>query len=286
MRAVPTPFNHFVLAERVLGAPDLPQSIKARLQSQRPAFLLGNTAPDLGSLTDHRRPDTHFFTVPMLDRHPAHLRLLARHPGLVAPKALAPAHAAFVAGYLAHLWLDQLWIRSIFEPFFGPRASGGGSFHDRLIGHNLLRAHLDSLDRGRLPSGLGDILGRVRPQGWLPFAADEQIDRWRDHLSEQLFPDGAALTTEVFASRLGIAAERFASMLEAPEQMEQRVFGRLPADLVDHYWNRGLAQTVELVQYYYQGRATGAPATSRPVPRVRVSLEARTGEYHESHRTV
>lgn len=286
MRAVPTPFNHIVLAERVLIAPGLPQGIRGRLRSQRPAFLLGNTAPDLGSLTDHGRAETHFFRVPMLDRRPAHLRMLKRHPQLARPDQLDPAQAAFIAGYLAHLWLDQLWIRSLFEPLFGTQAQDGGSFHDRLIAHNLLRAHLDRLDRRHLPPGLADDLTEARPDGWLPFAADRQIADWRDHLAEQLQPDGAARTTEVFADRLGIKAERFASLLNASEEMDRLVFRRLPPDLVDHYWHQGLAHTVELTQHYYLGQLARAPTTGRAVPRVRGSLEARTGEYHENHRTI
>lgn len=282
---VPTPFNHIVLAERIRGDAALAEAIREHLDIERPAFLLGNTAPDFGSLTGRDRASTHFFSVPIRRRRPAHLRLLDKHPELAEPTALPPAKAAFLAGYLAHLWLDQLWISTIFEPYFA-RVATPGSFHSHLVAHNLLRAHLDRLDRDHLPTGLGESLREAEPGQWLPFAPDGELNGWRDHLAGQLAPGGAMKTVEVFAQRLGIEPEEFVRQLNSARSMSEQVFDRLPEGVMRRFWAFARAASTELVQYYLEDRAAQAPTTARGIPRQLPSLAARTEEHHESYRAL
>jgi hypothetical protein len=150
----------------------------------------------------------------MVDRMPAHLALFQRHPELSDPGRLDPDQAAFIAGYLVQLWVDQAWIAYIFELAFGPSVARG-TFEDRLLDHNLLRAALDREDWTRLPSGLDSVLRRAEPQAWLPFASDVDLRRWRESLADQLRPGARPSTVEVFASRHGLAPESFAARLSA-----------------------------------------------------------------------
>ena len=216
MAPVPTPFHHLVMAESVRQSRKLAPAVREALDRSRPAFLLGHVAPDYVSLAGRPRTESHWFEVPMVDRRPAHLPLFQRHPELSDPERLDPDHAAFVAGYLAHLWVDQAWIAYIFEPAFGP-AVARGTFEERLLDHNLLRAALDREDLARLPSGLDSVLQRAEPEGWLPFASDVDLRGWRDILVEQLRPGARPSTVEVFASRHGLAPEAFAARLSALE---------------------------------------------------------------------
>lgn len=186
------------------------------LNRSRPAFLLGHVAPDYVSLAGRPRTESHWFEVPMVDRMPAHISLFQRHPELSDPGRLDPDQAAFLAGYLVHLWVDQAWIAYIFEPAFGPSVARG-TFEDRLLDHNLLRAALDREDLARLPSGLDSVLQRAEPQAWLPFASDVDLRQWRDTLADQLRPGARPSTVEVFASRHGLAPEAFAARLSALE---------------------------------------------------------------------
>jgi hypothetical protein len=282
---VPTPFNHIVLAETLLQAGKLPPSIVDRLRQSRQAFLLGNTAPDLGGLAGRPRAQTHFFHVPMYSAHPAHLRLLDRHPELDRPNDMHPDHAAFVAGYLSHIWVDQLWIRGIFQPYFASVTSPS-TFRQRLTDHNLLRAHLDRLDRTQLPTDLGDGFGTVQPNHWLGFAPDSEIINWRDHLADQLGPEGHYRTEEVFARRLGIPAQKFKRQLDSETHMRYILHKVLPNAVLVDFNHSSLDHMAELLQYYLEGRARSAPTTSGPVPTLMAESSQRPGEDHAHPRAI
>lgn len=255
---MPTPFSHIAVAARLLEPGRLPKRTQKRLRAARAAFFLGNTAPDFGALVGIARARTHFFEVPLRDPAPAHLRLLRAHPELARPAALDPQQAAFVAGYLAHLWLDQAWIQRVFEPYFGP-AVGRGSFRDRLVAHNLLRAHLDLQQRGLMPQDMALTLRSAQPEDWLPFAASDELRHWRDHLAEQVEPDGHIRTVEVFAERLDVPQEQFSRRLRSDEEMRRAVYDHLPGGLISDYWRQGLTRTAELIHYYLDGNLGDAP---------------------------
>ncbi len=255
----------------MLVHPRMPEQHRQALRLNRSAFLLGNTAPDFGTVSGLPRAASHFFDVPMLDRRPAHLRLLARHPELVRPDELAPDRAAFVAGYLAHLWLDQAWIATFFEPIFGPEVPRG-SFHQRLVNHNLLRAYLDQKDRNRLQPEVGTALNQAEPNGWLAFAPDKDLRQWRNHLRIQLEPGGSSRTVRVFSSRLGISADKFAARLASRAEMERAVFRYLPQSHLRAFWDLSLIHSVELVAAYLAGEIQEAPTVSRPFRRRPISM--------------
>ncbi len=213
-------------------------------------------------LAGQQRAETHFFQVPMKSGPPAHLHLLARHAELSDAAELTNAHACFIAGYLAHLWLDQAWIATLFEPYFGPTLRRD-SFHQRLIDHNLLRAHLDAQDLPKLSDDLAHLMAGIEPERWLPFAPDRTLLRWRDHLVGQLRPGGRAATVEIFATRLGISPESFALRLASKEEMERAVFQFVSEEDLAGFQAWGLAQSIELVSAYLNGELPDAPSVNQ-----------------------
>jgi hypothetical protein len=251
---VPTPFYHLDLAEEMLAHGALAPEPKARLLSARPAFLFGNTAPDYVTLASLPRETAHFFNVPIRRAEPAHQRLLGQFPALRASSSLPDPQAAFIAGYLAHLWLDQAWIVTVFEPIFGPTVRRD-SFQQRLLDHNLLRAHLDRSARSNLPDGLAEELTAAEPRDWLPFADDYDLAAWRDLLAQQLSPGGRSRTVDVFARRHGISSSSFTEMLNSGPMMMQAVFQHLSSHTLSHLQQEWLNRSVELLNdYLSEGR--------------------------------
>jgi hypothetical protein len=281
---VPTPFSHIALCEQVLASPELPAASRRILARQRAAFLFGSTAPDAGGLAGLQRAATHFFEVPLRNRRPAHLRLLAQHPVLARPHQCPADQAAFLAGYLSHLWLDQLWISIVFQPAFGQPPFGTG-FHQRLVEHNLLRAHLDRLDQTALPARLDDLLLQAEPKHWLPFLTDGDLIAWRDHLAEQVSANGRIRTLEVFADRLGLSTEAFARQLDTPAVIDRILAERLPAGTLDRFRSWSLAGALELVGYYLDDRIQAAPRTAGPIP-ASASTNLPAWDSYESHRAL
>jgi len=249
---MPTPFTHLAAAEEILARPELAPDVRADLRAQWPAFLLGNTAPDVQTISGQPREATHFFRVPIQTGPRAELQMLARHPVLAGRPALPAPHAAFIAGYLAHLVFDQLWIRDIFEPYFGQQPAWG-SFRERLYLHNVLRADVDAQDLARLGPAVPQALQAAEPNSWLPFVDDHHLRAWRDLIADQL-SSGAGRTVEVFAQRARIDPQEFAALLASPEQMQQRVFSHFPSGLLAEYRAQSVADSTRLLNDYWQGQ--------------------------------
>ncbi len=251
---MPTPFTHLAAAAELLAASDLAPDVRTALQADWPAFLFGNTAPDVQTISGQPREATHFFSVPLRGPPAAGPRLLAHYPALAVRAALPPPQAAFIAGYLAHLVFDQLWVRDLFEPYFG-EAPAWGTFHERLYLHNVLRAHVDAADLARLTPVVGGQLQAATPAGWLPFVDSHHLRAWRDLIADQL-SSGAGRTVEVFAQRNRVDPREFAALLASPGQMAARVFSHLPGHdgrALAAYRAQALAASAQTISSYWQG---------------------------------
>jgi len=241
---------HLALAKEILGGGDLPPAVCRLLTQQRGPFLLGHTAPDVQTISGQARDETHFYSIPRTADRPAHETLFAAHPRLARAETLPPAQAAFIAGYIAHLLLDELWLESIFQRYF---LQGWGTLHERLFLHNVLRTWMDRQDQRRLDGSVAAGLREAEPQGWLPFVSDQHLRAWRDWLVEQLGPGHSVQTAEVFAQRMGVSAAEVEAVLRSPQQMEERVFCHIPRAALKSFHDTGYARSVALIAHWYAG---------------------------------
>src|SRR5579859_23234 len=249
---MPTPFTHLATASEILAQPELADETRQDLLADLPAFLLGNTAPDVQTLSGQPREATHFFSVPLNGAPPAGPQMLARYPALAVRSALPPAQSAFLAGYLAHLIFDQLWIADIFEAFFGAEPTWA-SFRERLYLHNALRAHWDAADLARLTPVVAVNLQAAQPSGWLPFVDDRHLHAWRDLIADQL-TSGAGRTVEVFAQRMRADPAAFAALLASPNEMQRRVFSHVRPRALDEYRARAVAASAQTISAFWRGQ--------------------------------
>ena len=258
---MPTPFFHLSIAQELLQRPALSAPVRTLLTCQRCAFLLGNTAPDVQTISGQRRTDTHFFDLPIQsgDALPWEV-MLARYPALQQAQQLDPAQAAFIAGYLCHLRADWDWVQEVFLPVFGPHATWG-TFRQRLYYHNVLRAYLDQRLLPGLRGAMESCLGSVEPDSWLPFVTSHHLRAWRDLLTPQFHPGAAERTVEVFATRQGIPSEAYYALLNSEERMQAEIFVHIPFQQIESYRQRLLAESTRLVESYLGSAVkTASPA--------------------------
>ena len=241
---MPTPFYHLHLAQELL----VEESCSPLWQDEPGAFYLGNIAPDAQNVAGQSRESTHFFEVPMRDATPAWEVMFNQYPSLI--HILTPAQRAFLAGYICHLAVDQMWITDIFEPVFVDEAKWEKP-RDRFFIHNILRIYLDELDRPALASnGVGASLKKAQPDHWLPFLNDAALSHWRDFVAEQLVEGGAAQTIEVFAKRMKRPPSDFESLLQSPTQMTQRVFQLVSTDALKNFRLNAFTRSREILADY------------------------------------
>ena len=271
---MPTPFFHLSIAQELLQRASLSEPVGTFLTNQRCAFLLGNTAPDVQTISGQRRTATHFFDLPIQpgDALPWEV-MLARYPALRQVQQLDVAQAAFIAGYLCHLRADWDWVQEVFLPIFGPHATWS-TFRQRLYYHNVLRAYLDQRLLPALRGPMESCLGSVEPDGWLPFVPSRHQRAWRDLLTPQFHPGAVERTVEVFAARQGIPSTEYYALLNSEARMQAEIFVHIPSQHIESYRQRLLAESARLVESYLGSTVrTATPAeisrTSSPIPRAK-----------------
>lgn len=247
---MPTPVNHLLMARELLESGLLKGNAQNLLQTHPGPFMLGHTAPDVQTISGQRREETHFYTLPPSREVPAYEVLLQTYPTLAQPAHLSPPHAAFLAGYMAHLLADELWWLEIFHPYFGAGADWG-TWSERLFLHNVLRTWLDWQDQARLNGEEAALLAAAEPEGWLPFIRDEDLRAWRDDLVEQLQPGHRIRTAEVFAARMDVTPEEIEEAARSPERMAY-IFRHTPPERLALYRHHVLHQSAALVNRYFK----------------------------------
>lgn len=225
---MPTPFTHLVYAHRLLNDPALPAQARDRLAEQLPAFYLGSVAAD-GHLVSHlKREDTHFYAHdrPMED----HLWrvMLSRHPELSSP-ADAAQHA-FVAGYVAHLTMDEIWSLKMVYPHFVDRewASRG----KRFLMLNVLLTNMDERDYALIDRSIPPALLNARANAWLPFIQDAALDAWGALIQRQIAEGGRSETLDIIAPRVMMTVDSLRALLDAADQLEIDLWANIPRELL------------------------------------------------------
>ncbi len=251
---MPTPVQHLVLAQRLLNDESLPNAIRDRLRAQHGAFLFGNTAPDVQTVSGQLREATHFFVIPWARVPAPHRAMFELYPHLGIPQNLPADQSAFIAGYICHLWLDVLWIRDVYFDNFGPNAHWGANLRERHVYHNILRAWCDRHDQQQLNGTIGPALSLARPREWLPFTADRYLIQWRDNLAGQFRPGASIRTVEVFAERGGVPPEKFHQVLDSPAEMEQHIFAHASREKIERFYRDGYEQMAQLLVGYFRAR--------------------------------
>lgn len=249
IRIMPTPATHLASAQAMLHQGTLRTAARELLSRHTGPFVLGHTAPDVTTISGQRREASHFYSIPRTSNRPAYQVLLDTHPALVDVTRLSPAQAAFVAGYIAHLLLDELWLVDVFQPCFlqewGPPA-------ERMFLHNVLRTWVDADDQARLNDPVSQALQQADPDNWVSFIEDGHLRLWRDWLVEQLAPDHKMETAEVLASRVGVPAEEMETVAQSPEEMENRVFCHFSRSALRRFREKGRRDSTELVNWYIE----------------------------------
>lgn len=157
------------------------------LESDRGAFYIGSTGPDMHILEGRRRSSSHFFELEELHEQNSVETFLKAHPELCRPRELRGGAPAFVAGYLTHLVIDELWITDIYRPFFGPGSPLGGDARANIM-DRVLQYDMD-LQRRRqteITREIGQALLESDLDLDISFVDCSTLRRWRDVAAEML----------------------------------------------------------------------------------------------------
>ena len=228
------------------------------LEEERGNLYLGSTAPDIRVITRWERGRTHFFDLSSFDEQSGVAGPFEAYPRLREPGGLSVATTAFVAGYVTHLVMDELWINTIYRPFFGERSplSGGvrANIMDRALQFSLDRQK--RIDRDLMAHVLNEIAGSDLALD-IELIDGETLGRWKEVILEVVDHPPDWERFRYIASR-----HLRAGGIESPEQFQE--FLRSLPDLVDEtlrylgekrvrdFMARSREESVRVVKEYLQ----------------------------------
>ena len=251
---MPTPFMHLHTAEQILSEMKEENGhgrILTQLEDEWSAFYLGSVAPDVNAISDISRDTTHFYSMPPAPELQAEAEMLAQFPELSHVEEISSDTAVFVSAYRAHLLLDLVWLREIVYPYF-VQATHLGNREQRRLTHFILLTYLDTLALKALPETAVNTLANAHPNHWVPFIEDEILADWRDMIVAQLGPNSPVKTIEIYAGRLGMSPEEFATNLRDPNWMAEQVFGKIPVDEVQARLTEAVPSSIKIISEYLQ----------------------------------
>lgn len=153
----------------------------ALVEADRGAYYLGATTPDIRVLTKWDRARTHFFDLDDFESQNGVHRLFEQAPELRDVSAIDAPTAAFLAGYISHLVLDEDYITNVYRPLFGQQSSMNGEALANVM-DRLLQWEMDRRDRPNLESciDIQQALAETAVEVTVDFIARETLLQWRD----------------------------------------------------------------------------------------------------------
>lgn len=227
---MPTPFSHLKIAQNLLQDGSLAPLYRQLLLGQRPAFQLGSIVADARVASGVGRELTHFYSYQHYITERPWQRLLHQHPTLA--QAHEAAHLAFLAGYVAHLAVDEAWALKMVRSHFADKA-WTAERRDKFFALHLILTVMDERDRTELGGWQAASLRGCQPADWLPFMSKETLCGWRDFIAKQLPPAGESQTLDIFGERLGLPPTLIRAVLDDPAEMDERLWRHIPKTLLE-----------------------------------------------------
>ncbi len=223
---MPTPFMHLKVAQDLLRDPLVPPPVRSLLNAHRGAFLLGSIAADARISSGIKRDATHFYRYDeVLRRHPWRV-MLDRYPSLEHPED--PAQRVFVAAYVAHLAMDELWLIDLLRARFWD--VDWASHETRFFMLHTLLSVVDERDYALIEDWQAQTLLAAQPHDWLPFMPDADMIAWRDLIGQQLVE--GSQTLEILSERLKRRPEELRALIDSPERMQAELWTHVPQEVV------------------------------------------------------
>ena len=201
----------------------IPAALRDQFRAELGAFLLGHIAADARVENGTERANTHFYRYDQPMTLNPWRAMLQQYPALAAEGRTAAR--AFIAGYVAHLSVDERWAGAMLEAYFAG-ADHWGPREFRFFMLHILLIHMDERDYGALAGWQADARGRARPGGWSALINDESLNRWRDFLAGQL-RDGSQ-TLIVLGERIGKTPAELRAVLDSDEIMTRDLWSHIP----------------------------------------------------------
>ena len=242
---------HIYLASRVAEQLDL-----GYVHDHLGSCFLGSTAPDIRAMTKWDRQRTHFASLEVETPGTGTKKMFEEYPELAESKTQSPETRAFVLGYVSHLAADEVWITTMFRPYFGEENPVAG---DQLQCHLWDRALQLDMDRRVLAQDMGiikpeDMLLDSDGEVAVAFLEEEILREWQTWVSRFLGWDFSWDRLKRALNRMyrdddGVQRVVDNFLEQMPESLE-RIYEKVPRDKIETYQQQVIAETLRQVREY------------------------------------
>jgi hypothetical protein len=214
------------IAQRLLTDAHIPHADRDFLMTHCDAFLLGSIAADARVGSGMPREHTHFYhhRMPILES-PAKV-MLSKNPDLLIPHS--PDQRAFVAGYVAHLSVDEHWAIHMLAPHFAGKSWDNRPPQFKFYMLHIILIVMDERDYTRLETWQYDRLASAQPKNWVSFMSDADLIAWQNLIAEQIHPQGKSKTLEVLGKRVIKTPEEMRQLLDSEVRMQDSLWQYIP----------------------------------------------------------
>lgn len=248
---MPNTQTHLAAASHLLGAAALPMTIPWLAQpDMQAAFLLGTISPDARVVSGHTREATHFIPIPPPPGVLAQDMMLDAWPELRPQSVARQAQAAFVAGYLAHLIMDQTWLDIVVLPGLFIDGIDWNTRHPNWRLYSILMTWLEYQAAARLQPNITALLATATPEHWVPFLEDQHLIGWRNHVLQTIQTDGARRTSQIFARSNNLMAEELEAIVLSEERMAHEAYPVVPPEQLQQFAGETDRRTQQAVTAY------------------------------------
>jgi hypothetical protein len=228
------------------------------LEERRGALYLGATAPDIRVLTRWARERTHFFDLNEFEEQSGLAGLFESNPALAKPANLSEETMSFVAGYITHLVMDEMWITNVYRPFFGERSELGGGVRANVM-DRALQFSMDS-DRRNDRDLMLHVMNEVATSDLdleIDFIDRDTLRQWHGFvvkLADQMpdwerYKSGIRRHLERTGADLG---EDFEEMMMSLPDLVDDTIAYLSRERLEAYVEESRARCVEAVRAYLE----------------------------------
>jgi len=226
------------------------------IEADRGAFFLGSTSPDIRVITRGNRADTHFFDLDHYEAQDSIKRMFSEHPDLKFQADMDTTAAAFMAGYITHLVLDELFISEIYRPYFGLRSTNGGSQYANLL-DRALQYQMDLIDR-KHGSEMSEIVSALSVRiklPLIPFIEPGNLEEWltvsRDVAAQP--PDYSRFEKMILRhmQSADLADDAISRLLEDPQHLITEASSQIESATLTQFWfDAHEAIEAKLIEYF------------------------------------
>ena len=223
------------------------------------SFFLGSTSPDIRAMTRWPRETTHFAPLSVEMVGTGARTMLERHPELADHPNLTPATQAFMLGYISHLVADEVWITTMYRAYFDEETRVAG---DQVEAHIWDRALQLEMDRRAFPAMNGfhqaaeDIVCSDQLVD-VAFLEGDVLNEWREWVHRFMGWEFSWDRLKRALNRMyrdnddvQQSVDRF---LESMPYSMERVYEKVPEELLDTYQQRVLEETIFHAREYLSG---------------------------------